>query len=80
MKTVIKRYNNRKLYDTNLTEYIAVTELLKRSSDSYVVIDQKTKQDVTDEVLFTAVAFHFKDNPECFKGLKATLLAACGAK
>ena len=79
MKTIIKRYNNRRLYDTNLTEYIAVLELLKRPSDSFVVVDQKTKKDITDEVLFTAVALHFRDNPECFKGVKEILLAACGA-
>lgn len=49
MKTVIKRYQNRKLYDTNESCYITLEEVgtLVKIGHEVQVIDNKTKSDIT---------------------------------
>lgn len=49
----IKRYSNRKLYDTSQSRYITLTELgeLIRRGDNIEVIDNDTKADLTEMTL-----------------------------
>ena len=49
----IKRYSNRKLYDTSTSRYITLTELgeLVRRGANIEVIDNETKADLTDMTL-----------------------------
>ncbi len=50
---VIKRYKNRKLYDTVQSRYVTVKQAGDLLNAGYVVIDQKTGKDIT---LFTYLA------------------------
>lgn len=51
MKTVetIKKYGNRKLYSTKLSEYVNLDYIndLVRTEQKFEVIDNKTKKDIT---------------------------------
>lgn len=49
MTRIIKRYQNRKLYDTKSSSYVTLTELADviKAGESIKVIDNKTKADVT---------------------------------
>lgn len=46
---VIKRYQNRKLYDTNQSCYVTLDEIAQmiRNGDDLQVVDNKTKADIT---------------------------------
>ncbi len=46
---IIKRYQNRKLYDTQESSYVTLDEIAKmiRNGDDLRVIDNKTKNDIT---------------------------------
>lgn len=46
---VIKRYQNRKLYDTNQSCYVTLDEIAQmiKNGDDLRVIDNKSKQDIT---------------------------------
>lgn len=50
---IIKRYQNRKLYDTHESSYVTLDEIAKmiRSGDELRVIDNKTKNDITAATL-----------------------------
>src|SRR3989344_3965255 len=50
---IIKRYQNRKLYDTSLSRYITLEDLAKmiRHGDEVVVLDNKTQKDITSNTL-----------------------------
>lgn len=57
-KRIIKRYTNRKLYDTYESEYVTlgeVAELIKKDFNVQV-IDNKTKNDITDSTRKQIVA------------------------
>ena len=51
---VIKRYPNRKLYDTSKSCYVTLDEVAEdiRMDVNLVVIDNKTKKDITAKTLF----------------------------
>lgn len=52
-KRIVKRYSNRKLYDTKESRYITITqigEFVKRGED-VTVIDNATKEDLTEVIL-----------------------------
>ncbi|MGE5646852.1 MAG: polyhydroxyalkanoate synthesis regulator DNA-binding domain-containing protein [Acidobacteriota bacterium] len=53
MRRVIKRYDNRKLYDTSAKAYVSLPELaaLVRSGDEIEVIDNATGEDLTAQTL-----------------------------
>jgi polyhydroxyalkanoate synthesis repressor PhaR len=57
-KKTIKRYQNRKLYDTSRSCYITLDDLAEmiRSGDDIVVLDNKTSKDITSNTL-TQVIF-----------------------
>ena len=50
---VIKRYQNRKLYDTHESAYVTLNEIAKmiKSGEDLRVIDNKTKNDITASTL-----------------------------
>ncbi len=50
---IIKKYANRRLYDTETSAYITLEDLCKRvkSGKDFVVVDAKTGQDLTRQVL-----------------------------
>lgn len=54
---VIKRYANRKLYNTNTSNYITIDELasLIKNGASIAVIDNKTNEDITSSTLASIV-------------------------
>lgn len=51
--TIIKRYQNRKLYDTTQSCYITLEDLAEmiKNGDDIVVIDNKTGKDITSATL-----------------------------
>ena len=50
---IIKRYQNRKLYDTHESSYVTLDEIAKmiRNGEDLKVIDNKTKNDITAATL-----------------------------
>ena len=52
-RRIIKRYQNRKLYDTQQSCYVTLDEISQmiRGGDDLVVIDNKTKNDITYSTL-----------------------------
>jgi polyhydroxyalkanoate synthesis repressor PhaR len=50
---VIKRYQNRKLYDTQQSCYVTLDDIAKmiRNNEEVLVIDNKTKKDITSSTL-----------------------------
>ena len=54
MKTIkYVKYPNRRLYDTDISEYVPFSSLRKRIIDGYdiIVLNHKTEEDMTREVL-----------------------------
>ena len=54
---VIKKYPNRRLYDTDTSSYITLTEIkqLVMDSESFVVRDAKTGEDLTRSILLQII-------------------------
>jgi len=54
---VIKKYPNRRLYDTDTSSYITLTEIkqLVMSSESFVVRDAKSGEDLTRSILLQII-------------------------
>lgn len=54
---VIKKYPNRRLYDTDTSSYITLTEVkqLVMDSESFVVVDAKTAEDLTRSILLQII-------------------------
>jgi polyhydroxyalkanoate synthesis repressor PhaR len=54
---VIKKYPNRRLYDTNTSTYITLTEVrqLVMASDPFMVQDAKTGEDLTRSILLQII-------------------------
>ena len=50
---IIKRYQNRKLYDTHESSYVTLDEIAKmiRAGEDIRIIDNKTKNDITSSTL-----------------------------
>lgn len=55
---VIKKYPNRRLYDTTESRYITLAEIRKLVLDrvDFVVIDKKTQEDITRTILLQVIA------------------------
>jgi polyhydroxyalkanoate synthesis repressor PhaR len=53
----IKRYLNRKLYDTHLSHYITLVDILNlaKSKTPFVVLDNKTGEDITKHTVFSSL-------------------------
>ena len=58
MPRIIKKYANRRLYDTHESNYITLESLKKLIVDGHLVkiVDAKSKQDISREVLLQLVA------------------------
>ena len=54
---VIKKYPNRRLYDTNTSSYITLTEVkqLVMSNEPVVVKDAKSGEDLTRSILLSLI-------------------------
>ncbi len=54
---IIKKYPNRRLYDTDTSSYITLTEVkqLVMDSESFVVRDAKTNEDLTRSILLQII-------------------------
>ncbi|MBX9769340.1 MAG: polyhydroxyalkanoate synthesis regulator DNA-binding domain-containing protein, partial [Bdellovibrionales bacterium] len=50
---VIKRYQNRKLYDTQQSCYVTLEDIAKmiRGNEEVTIVDNKTKRDITASTL-----------------------------
>jgi len=57
--TLVKRYQNRKLYNTESHTYIVLSDVLKL--DDVKVICNKSKRDITTKTLFQALTETFTD-------------------
>ena len=53
MTKIIKRYSNRKLYDTEQSSYVTLDEIqeMVKSGDDLRIIDNKSKEDITNVTL-----------------------------
>jgi polyhydroxyalkanoate synthesis repressor PhaR len=56
-EVVIKRYGNRRLYNTETSSYVTYQDLLEliRAGNDIKVIDSKTKEDVTKAILIQVI-------------------------
>jgi len=63
-KLVIKRYGNRRLYNTETRCYVNYQDLIKlaRTGEDFQVIDSKTSEDVTKAVLIQMILEEEKNN------------------
>ena len=61
---IIKKYPNRRVYDTHLSRYIKVDDLRDMIIDGieFKVIDSKTKEDVTRSVLLQIILEQESEN------------------
>ena len=64
-KVVIKKYGNRRLYDTSASRYINLDEIaaLVRDGTEVQVVDVKTGEDLTRVTLTQIIAENAKDQP-----------------
>ncbi len=65
-RRVIKRYSNRKLYDTRDSRYVTLLEIaeLVRAGEDVQVIDNSTKEDKTDVTLALIISEELKTRPK----------------
>src|SRR5262245_2084214 len=70
---VIKKYANRRLYDTETSAYITLEDLCQRVKEgkNFVVLDAKTNQDLTRQVLTQII---FEQETKGFQLLPTTFL------
>lgn len=59
----IKRYANRKLYDTTDSKYVTLTDIgaLVRAGEEVVVTDNRNKADITGQTLALVIAAELTD-------------------
>ena len=74
MSIVIKRYQNRKLYNTQLKKYVTLEELedLIKSDQDIIVIDNRTGKDIT-AITLSQIIFEFEKNRSGFLPIKLLL-------
>lgn len=53
---IIRKYDNRKLYNTDTSRYTTVQELAKLSMGSFKVLEFGTDRDVTTDILLGSLA------------------------
>ncbi len=63
MPRLIKRYENRKLYDTEASAYVSLSDVaeLVRDGETVQVVDQSTGQDLTSQTLTQIILAEGKD-------------------
>lgn len=64
-RRVIKRYSNRKLYDTKDSRYVTLLQIAEmvRSGEDVQIIDNATKEDKTDVTLALIISEELKARP-----------------
>ncbi len=64
-RRVIKRYSNRKLYDTQASSYVTLLNIAEmvRAGEDVQIIDNATKEDKTDLTLALIISEEVKANP-----------------
>ncbi|MFO0553679.1 MAG: polyhydroxyalkanoate synthesis regulator DNA-binding domain-containing protein [Polyangiaceae bacterium] len=64
-KRVIKRYSNRKLYDTRDSRYVTLQQIgeMVRAGEEVQIIDNKTKEDKTEVTLALILSEDLKSQP-----------------
>ncbi|MGA0163165.1 MAG: polyhydroxyalkanoate synthesis regulator DNA-binding domain-containing protein [Bdellovibrionota bacterium] len=72
-KIVIKKYPNRKLYNTDTASYISYRDIVEmiKTGHSVMVVDNRTKQDITR---FTLTQILFQKEREFLKSLPESTL------
>ncbi len=74
-RRVIKRYSNRKLYDTKDSRYVTLLQIAEmvRAGEDVQIIDNATKEDKTDVTLALIISEELKARP---RGIPLTTLKA----
>jgi polyhydroxyalkanoate synthesis repressor PhaR len=64
-RRIIKRYSNRKLYDTKQSSYVTLLQIaeLVRAGEDVQIIDNATKEDKTDITLALIISEELKTRP-----------------
>ncbi len=62
---VIKRYSNRKLYDTQSSKYVTLLQIAEmvRAGDEVRIVDNRTKEDKTEVTLALIISEELKNAP-----------------
>ena len=82
-KRVIKRYSNRKLYDTRDSRYVTLLQIAEmvRGGEDVQIIDNTTKEDKTEVTLALAISEALKTKPRAVPlGTLRTLIQERGEK
>jgi polyhydroxyalkanoate synthesis repressor PhaR len=74
-RRLIKRYSNRKLYDTQGSRYVTLLEIAEmvRSGEEVQIIDNATKEDKTEVTLALIISEELKERP---RGIPISTLKA----
>lgn len=82
-RRVIKRYSNRKLYDTRDSRYVTLLQIAEmvRAGEDVQIIDNTTKEDKTEVTLALAISEELKTKPRAVPlGSLRTLIQERGEK
>lgn len=82
-KRVIKRYSNRKLYDTRDSRYVTLQQIgeMVRRGEDVQIIDNKTKEDKTEVTLALILSEDLKNKPRSVPlGTLRTLIQERGGR
>ncbi len=82
-KRVIKRYSNRKLYDTRDSRYVTLQQIgeMVRQGEDVQIIDNKTKEDKTEVTLALILSEDLKNKPRSVPlGTLRTLIQERGTR
>jgi polyhydroxyalkanoate synthesis repressor PhaR len=82
-RRVIKRYSNRKLYDTRDSRYVTLLQIAEmvRGGEDVQIIDNTTKEDKTEITLALAISEELKSRPRSVPlGTLRTLIQERGEK
>jgi polyhydroxyalkanoate synthesis repressor PhaR len=82
-RRVIKRYSNRKLYDTRDSRYVTLLQIAEmvRAGEDVQIIDNTTKEDKTEVTLALAISEELKTRPRAVSvGSLRTLIQERGEK
>jgi polyhydroxyalkanoate synthesis repressor PhaR len=73
MERIIKRYQNRKLYDTHASRYITLVDIEKlvRDQEMIKIVDQKTGEDITRQILIQIIMRTEDESKLPLEGLKS---------
>ncbi len=68
MARIIKRYSNRKLYDTKASHYVSLEDIIRlvRADEDVQVMDSRTGEDLTSVILAQAMAEEEKSKGSVF--------------